>query len=89
MCQFIITTHTHIQTNKPTDRNEEFFDLFKSMAHAGIGLSRWSKHLDEDVQVFVQVMIFGLATLPQLLLLRKEANTKLNGERNANLASES
>lgn len=34
------------------------------MTHPGVGLGRWGEHLNEDVQVFVQVVIFGLAALP-------------------------
>lgn len=45
-------------------RYEKLLDLLQSVTHPGVGLSRWSEHLDKDVQVFVQVMIFGLAALP-------------------------
>lgn len=43
---------------------EKLLDLLQSMTHPGVGLSRRSEHLDEDVQVFVQVVVFGLAALP-------------------------
>lgn len=45
-------------------RYEKLLDLLQSVTHPGIGLSRGSEHLDEDVQVFVQVLIFGLSALP-------------------------
>lgn len=43
---------------------EKLLDLLQSVTHPGVGLSRRGEHLDEDVQVFVQVVIFGLAALP-------------------------
>lgn len=39
------------------------------MAHPGVGLGRRGEHLDEDMQVFAQMVILGLAALPQLFLL--------------------
>lgn len=52
-----------------TYRNKKLFDFLQCVAHPGVGLGRWGEHLDEHVQVFVQVLIFGLAALPQLFLL--------------------
>lgn len=43
---------------------EKLLDLLQGVTHPGVGLRRRGEHLDEDVQVFVQVVIFGLATLP-------------------------
>lgn len=43
---------------------EKLLDLLQSVTHPGICLSWRSEHLNEDVQVFIQVVIFGLATLP-------------------------
>jgi len=42
---------------------EKLLDLLQSVAHPGVGLGRRGEHLDEDVQVFVQVVVFGLAAL--------------------------
>lgn len=49
--------------------NKELLDFLQRVTHPGVGLSRRGEHLDEDVQVFVQVVIFGLAALPQLFFL--------------------
>lgn len=43
---------------------EKLLNLLQSVTHPGVGLSRRGEHLDEDVQVFVQVVIFRLAALP-------------------------
>lgn len=44
--------------------DEKLLDFLQRVTHPGIGLSRGGEHLDEDVQVFVQVVILGLAALP-------------------------
>lgn len=56
-------------TKKRTYWYEKLLDLFQCVTHPGVGLSWRGKHLDEDVQVLVQVVIFGLATLPKLFFL--------------------
>lgn len=43
---------------------EKLLDLLQSVTHPGVRLGWWGEDLNEDVQVFVQVVIFGLAALP-------------------------
>lgn len=55
--------------------DEKFLDLLQSVTHPCVGLRRWGKHLDEDVQVLVQVLVLCLAALPQLLLLMERGES--------------
>jgi len=52
--------------------DQELLDLLQGVAHPGVGLGRRGEHLDEDVQVFVQVLVLGLGALPQLFFLMGE-----------------
>ena len=43
---------------------EKLLDLLQSVTHPSVGLGWRGEHLDEDVQVFVQVVVLRLAALP-------------------------
>lgn len=47
-----------------TYRYEELLDLLQCMTHPIVGLCRGSEHFYEDMEVLVQVLIFGLSALP-------------------------
>lgn len=67
-----------VNGRRVTHRYEKLFDLLQSVTHPGVSLSWRREHLDEDVQVFAQVVILGLAALPELLFL---SGTRREGRR--------
>lgn len=71
MCPFVC-----LCAERGTYWDEKFLDLLQSVTHPCIGFSRRSKHLDEDVQVLVQVVVLGLAALPQLLFLMERERSR-------------
>ena len=43
---------------------EELLDLLQCVTHPVVGLCRGSEYFYEDMEVLVQVLIFGLSALP-------------------------
>lgn len=54
-----------------THGDEEFLDLLHGVGHEGVGLAGGPENLDEDVQIHVEMGVFGISPLAELLLLER------------------
>lgn len=57
--------------SRTTHGDEEFLDLLHGVGHEGVGLAGGPENLDEDVQIHVEMGVFGISPLAELLLLER------------------
>ncbi|TNN66907.1 hypothetical protein EYF80_022824 [Liparis tanakae] len=75
--EYLINALLERRPDAPESADEKKpFQIAGGVAHPGVGLGRRGEHLDEDVQVFVQVLVLGFGALPQLFFLTGGKKTK-------------